>query len=218
MLLLGLLLMATTGAFAGLLIADNLDGGPDYTATVLGNDVATLSSLGIFLAGIALALLFCLGLAMIVRARRAHRSVRLGTEPAYRAGEAAPAAPAARAERRRPYDRWYGVPYTEAERAARSGGREPGAAAPPSDAPGRPVAAEADTGSGGPGAPGTPGTPGASGSYGVSRPPGMSEASRAPDTPDTPDAQVAEEQGGREAPEPAVPARSGGRFRNMLGR
>ncbi|WP_374209080.1 hypothetical protein [Kitasatospora sp. A2-31] len=200
MLLLGLLLMATTGAFAGLLIADNLDGGPDYTASVLGNDVATLSSLGIFLAGIALALLFCLGLAMIARARRARRSARLGAAPAYRTGEAAPAAPAARAERRRPYDRWYGVPYTDAERAARSGGPEPGTGAPQPDGPGRPGAAEAEAGSGVAGtsrAPGAPGTP---------------EGSQASD------AQLAEEQGGRETPGPAVPARSGGRFRHMLGR
>ncbi|WP_395297875.1 hypothetical protein ACF9IK_33795 [Kitasatospora hibisci] len=200
MLLLGLLLMATTGAFAGLLIADNLDGGPDYTASVLGNDVATLSSLGIFLAGIALALLFCLGLAMIARARRAHRPVRLGTEPAYRTGESAPAA---RAERRRPYDRWYGVPYTEAERAARSGGREPGTAAPPPDAPGRSEAADVDAG---PGTPGTSGTPGPSGAFGAP------EASRAPD------ARVAEEPGSRETADPAVPVRSGGRFRHLLGR
>ncbi|GAA2823544.1 hypothetical protein RMN57_04270 [Kitasatospora sp. CM 4170] len=209
MLLLGLLLMATTGAFAGLLIADNLDGGPDYTASVLGNDVATLSSLGVFLAGIALALLFCLGLAMILRARRAHRRVRLGAEPVHPIAEAAPAAPVARAERGRPYDRWYGVPYTEAERAARGGGREPGSAAPPSGAPAQPEAAEADGGSGGSAASAGSGSPGASGSPGG---PGTSEASRAPD------ARVGEEQGGRADPAPAVPARSGGRFRHLLGR
>jgi uncharacterized RDD family membrane protein YckC len=64
MLLLGLLLMCATGAFAGLLIADNLSGGPDYQVTVLGNTIATMNSLAIFLAGIALALIFCLALAM----------------------------------------------------------------------------------------------------------------------------------------------------------
>ncbi|MFD0345659.1 hypothetical protein ACFQ0M_05405 [Kitasatospora aburaviensis] len=207
MLLLGLLLMATTGAFAGLLIADNLDGGPDYTASVLGNDVATLSSLGVFLAGIALALLFCLGLAMILRARRAHRRVRLGAEPVHPIAEAAPAAPVARAERGRPYDRWYGVPYT-AERAGarrRARARERGAAV---RRPAQPEAAEADGGSGGSAASAGSGSPGASGSPGG---PGTSEASRAPD------ARVGE-QGGRADPAPAVPARSGGRFRHLLGR
>lgn len=38
MLLLGLLLMAASGAFIGLLIADNLAGGPEYQATVLGTE------------------------------------------------------------------------------------------------------------------------------------------------------------------------------------
>jgi len=61
MILLGLILLGATGAFTGLLIADNLSGGPDYTVTILGNDIATMSVLGIFLAGIALALIFCLG-------------------------------------------------------------------------------------------------------------------------------------------------------------
>ncbi|MFD9633301.1 hypothetical protein [Streptomyces violascens] len=76
MLLLGLLLLGATGAFIGLLIAvaDNLSGGPDYGVTVLGNHIATLNSLGIFLAGIALTLIFGLGCAMVrsagARARR----------------------------------------------------------------------------------------------------------------------------------------------------
>jgi hypothetical protein len=64
MLLLGLLLLAATGAFTGLLIADNLSGGPEYHVTLLGNTIATMNSLEIFLSGLALALIFCLGLAM----------------------------------------------------------------------------------------------------------------------------------------------------------
>ncbi|MDY0810865.1 hypothetical protein [Kitasatospora purpeofusca] len=64
MLLLGLLLLAATGAFTGLLIADNLSGGPDYGVTVLGNQIATMNSLAVFLSGIALTLIFGLGLAM----------------------------------------------------------------------------------------------------------------------------------------------------------
>ncbi|MFJ7906580.1 hypothetical protein [Kitasatospora sp. NPDC096204] len=76
MLLLGLLLMAASGAFVGLLIADNLVGGPDYQVTILGNDLVVLNSLSIFLAGVALALLFCLGLAMIRLSGRVRRSSR----------------------------------------------------------------------------------------------------------------------------------------------
>ncbi|WP_033221986.1 hypothetical protein [Kitasatospora phosalacinea] len=76
MLLLGLLLFAVTGAFAGLLIADNLGGGPETGVTVLGHQIATMSTLGAFLAGLALALLFCAGLALVrsgLRMRRRHR-------------------------------------------------------------------------------------------------------------------------------------------------
>ncbi|MFE7561447.1 hypothetical protein [Kitasatospora sp. NPDC057500] len=71
MLLFGLLLVAATAAFTGLLIADNLSGGPEYQVTILGNDLVTLNSLGVFLAGLALALLFCLGLALVGAARKA---------------------------------------------------------------------------------------------------------------------------------------------------
>jgi hypothetical protein len=76
MLLLGLLLLGATGAFAGLLISENLDGGPDYTVTMFNNDLGTVNTLGAFLAGIALTLVFCLALALIsggagrARARR----------------------------------------------------------------------------------------------------------------------------------------------------
>jgi hypothetical protein len=74
MMILGLLLVCATGAFTGLLIADNLAGGPDYQVTILGQNIATMNSLEIFLSGLALALLFCFGLAMLLRGRRAvHR-------------------------------------------------------------------------------------------------------------------------------------------------
>ncbi|KUO16558.1 hypothetical protein [Streptomyces dysideae] len=80
MLILGLLLLAATGAFTGLLIADNLSGGPDYTVSVLGNDIATMNSLAIFSSGLALALIFCLGLAMMTTGaahrRHSHRRPR----------------------------------------------------------------------------------------------------------------------------------------------
>jgi hypothetical protein len=66
MLILGLLLLACTAAFTGLALADNLSGGPDYNVTVLGNHIATMNSLAIFCAGLALALLFSLGALMAV--------------------------------------------------------------------------------------------------------------------------------------------------------
>ncbi|WP_031046352.1 hypothetical protein [Streptomyces sp. NRRL F-5650] len=66
MLVLGLLLMAGAAAFAGLLIAYNLSGGPDYTVTLLGSQPFTISTLGAFLGGIALTLIFGLGMWMLM--------------------------------------------------------------------------------------------------------------------------------------------------------
>ncbi|MGW4808704.1 hypothetical protein [Kitasatospora sp. NPDC004272] len=76
MLLLGILLFAASGAFAGLLIADNLGGGPETGVDVLGHQIATMSTLGAFLAGLALALLFCAGIALTVGGLRWHRRHR----------------------------------------------------------------------------------------------------------------------------------------------
>jgi hypothetical protein len=73
MLLLGLLILAATGAFTGLLISENLSGSPQYTVQMFGNDVTTQSTLGAFLSGIALALIFCLGLAMLASGAARHR-------------------------------------------------------------------------------------------------------------------------------------------------
>ncbi|MFE7312285.1 hypothetical protein ACFU7T_04090 [Streptomyces sp. NPDC057555] len=90
MLLLGLLLLAATAAFVGLLIADNLSGGPDYSVSVFGNHVATMNSLSIFLAGLALALFFGLSLALIVAGlTRAHHR-RLDRRLAARSAQAQP--------------------------------------------------------------------------------------------------------------------------------
>lgn len=83
MLLLGLLLLCATGAFTGLLIAYNTGGGPDYTVTMFGNTLGTFNSLEIFIAGLALALIFCFslflmfgGAAMARRRRVARRAER----------------------------------------------------------------------------------------------------------------------------------------------
>ncbi|WP_436771506.1 hypothetical protein [Yinghuangia sp. YIM S09857] len=58
MLLLGLLLLMATGAFTLLLISENRTGTPDYTVTMFDQDIGTMNSVQVFLAGIALALVF----------------------------------------------------------------------------------------------------------------------------------------------------------------
>ncbi|WP_063773556.1 hypothetical protein [Streptomyces rubellomurinus] len=132
MVLLGLLLLASSGAFIGLLIADNLSGGPEYQVTVLGNDLVRLDSLGIFLAGVALALVFCLGLAMIGASRRAVRRrgvpVR-AAEPVERRAPLSDEVPRTSARSREPLRDDVPLPPGDArptaeERAAEQGGRE----------------------------------------------------------------------------------------------
>ncbi|GAA2531537.1 hypothetical protein ABT319_05165 [Streptomyces sp. NPDC000678] len=84
MLVLGLLLLAAAGAFTGLLIADNLSGGPEYTVSVLGQDIATMNALAIFCSGLALALIFCAGLGAVAATavhRRRERPRAYATHP-----------------------------------------------------------------------------------------------------------------------------------------
>lgn len=73
MLFLGLLLVVATVAFTALAIVGNLSGGPDYTVSVLDHHIATLNALGLFCSGLALALIFCLGLAMMTSGAVHHR-------------------------------------------------------------------------------------------------------------------------------------------------
>ncbi len=103
MLLLGLVLMAAVAAFTGLLIAENFGGGPDYTVTLFGSDVATVDTLGAFLAGLALALVFCLAAVIALagagraRSRRTElRRLRRQARTAEHAPDTTPARPAAR--------------------------------------------------------------------------------------------------------------------------
>ncbi len=84
MLLLGLLLLAATGVFTGLLASENWAGGPDYTVTMFGNTLGTLNSVQIFLAGIALTLVFCLGVAMAALGGRRMRRRRAARHAAVR--------------------------------------------------------------------------------------------------------------------------------------
>ncbi|MFI6931723.1 hypothetical protein [Streptomyces sp. NPDC050287] len=74
----GLLLLAATAAFTGLVIADNLSGGPEYNVSVLGNHIATMNSLEIFCSGLALALIFCLGLAVAASGTTHHGTTHRG--------------------------------------------------------------------------------------------------------------------------------------------
>lgn len=77
MLLIGLLLLGATGAFTALAIAGNLSGGPQYTVSVLHHHIATMNTLAIFSSGLALALIFCLALAMVSGGtHRRHRRPR----------------------------------------------------------------------------------------------------------------------------------------------
>ncbi|WEO99509.1 hypothetical protein A6P39_038740 [Streptomyces sp. FXJ1.172] len=73
MLFLGLLLFAATVAFTALAISDNLSNGPGHTVSVLGHDIATLGPLALFCSGLALALIFCLAMAMMVNGAHHHR-------------------------------------------------------------------------------------------------------------------------------------------------
>ncbi|MFE5587874.1 hypothetical protein [Kitasatospora sp. NPDC056531] len=123
MLLLGLLLMVASGAFVGLLIADNLAGGPEYQVTILGNHLVTLNTLGVFLSGVALALIFCLGVALMSLARRAWL---VGTRPAYR--EAGTVPPPVSARPAAPEASEAAPPE---ERAAKQGDRAVGAPVQP---------------------------------------------------------------------------------------
>ncbi|MFI8090763.1 hypothetical protein ACIF9R_20990 [Streptomyces sp. NPDC086080] len=80
----GLLLLAAAGAFTGLLLADNLSGGPEFTVSVLGQDIATMNTLAVFCSGLALALLFCAGLGAVVGGARHRRRSRVHTSAAHR--------------------------------------------------------------------------------------------------------------------------------------
>jgi hypothetical protein len=73
MLLLGLLIVAAAVAFAIVVSADNLGGGPHYSVKLFDHHLATVNTLGAFLAGIALTLVFCLGLLMMTAGARRER-------------------------------------------------------------------------------------------------------------------------------------------------
>jgi hypothetical protein len=77
MLLLGLLLVGSAAAFTGLLVAYNSSGGPAYDVVMFGHHLATMNGLRIFLSGIALALVFSLGFALLRAGEARARSQRV---------------------------------------------------------------------------------------------------------------------------------------------
>ncbi|WP_331766102.1 hypothetical protein [Embleya sp. NBC_00896] len=89
MIIIGLLLGAASAAFAALLIAYNTTGGPEYTVSMFDRDMATLDTLSAFLAGLALALLFCAALAMVAAGARRRRHIDPGRAADRRLSERA---------------------------------------------------------------------------------------------------------------------------------
>ncbi len=75
MLILGLLLVVLSGAAAALLIAYN-NGGAEQTITLFGRDLVNVTAMEAFVAGIVTALVFVLGVWMIMSAGRRARENR----------------------------------------------------------------------------------------------------------------------------------------------
>ena len=88
MLILGLLLVVVSGAAAAVLIAYN-SGGTAETVTAFGRDIANVTLMQAFVAGIVVALIFLLGLWMIVAAGRRSREHRARFREARREARAA---------------------------------------------------------------------------------------------------------------------------------
>lgn len=76
MLIIGLLLVVLSAASVALLLAYNNSGGPEQTIVMFGRDWVNVSPLDTFIAGMAIALVFCLGVWMVVSTERRRREVR----------------------------------------------------------------------------------------------------------------------------------------------
>lgn len=76
MLILGLLLVVVSAAAVASLVAYNSSGGPEQLIVLFGRDVLSVTPLQAFLAGIVVAVVFCLGVWMIVTTERRRRVVR----------------------------------------------------------------------------------------------------------------------------------------------
>lgn len=80
----GVLLSGGAGGFTGLLISDSPAGGPTYTPEMLGQALPMtpqLTMLGVFCSGLALGLIFCVGIWFLAAAatRRKHRAAAAWT-------------------------------------------------------------------------------------------------------------------------------------------
>ncbi|GDY32665.1 hypothetical protein [Gandjariella thermophila] len=75
--ILGMLLVAASAAFVALLVRDNIRG-PVYTPTIIGHALPSLNVLAIFVSGVVLAVLFCLGIWMVAAGARRHRAASGG--------------------------------------------------------------------------------------------------------------------------------------------
>src|SRR6266540_5036151 len=76
MLILGLLLILVSVAAAVLLMAYNTAGGPEQMIVLFGRDLVSVNPLQAFIAGIVVALVFCLGLWLVVSSGRRARAAR----------------------------------------------------------------------------------------------------------------------------------------------
>ena len=76
MLILGLLLVVVSAAGTALVISYNSSGGPEQTIVMFGRDWLSVTPLQAFIAGLAVALVFCVGVWMIVSTERRRRVVR----------------------------------------------------------------------------------------------------------------------------------------------
>ena len=139
MLLLGIVILLAAGSATGTLVAFNLSDSPDYTWTAFGTDLVTIDAVFTLLAGFALGLVFCLGLALIVAgARRGRRRAARLREAERQAAQAAAerdaladrlAAEEARRESDESYDEPYAAPepdsrWTPRERVGRMSGEQ----------------------------------------------------------------------------------------------
>lgn len=83
LIILGALLAGGVGAFTGLVMAYNTSGGPRYTPEIFGQPLATLNTLEVLVAGIALGVIFSFGVWLmaggarqVMRGRRYRRVAR----------------------------------------------------------------------------------------------------------------------------------------------
>lgn len=76
MLVLGLILIILSVAFGAVAIAFNATAGPSSSVTLFGQQVADLIPVQVFIAGFALALIFCIGIWLVAWTERRRRALR----------------------------------------------------------------------------------------------------------------------------------------------